>query len=75
MPLRCLSVVGAIIGEFFVGYGTNQYGLGYLIYLTHNQLKIDYMFAATIASTMLGMIIFGSVSWIGRTILLKWKES
>jgi NitT/TauT family transport system permease protein len=70
-----LSVIGAIVGEFFAGYGMEKYGLGYLIYLTQGQLKTDYLFAAVIACTVLGLLIFGTSSLAGRLILSRWHES
>ena len=30
-----LSAIGAIVGEFFAGYGTEDFGLGYLIESVH----------------------------------------
>ncbi len=69
-----LSVIGAIVGEFFAGYGTDRYGLGYLITLTSGQLKIAYLFAAILCSTGLGLAIFGLVSWAGDWILSRWYQ-
>lgn len=70
-----LAVIGAIIGEFFAGYGREGFGLGYLIYKTNSQLRIDYTFAATIASTVLGLTIFVTVSVIGDAVLLRWRRN
>ncbi len=69
-----LSVIGAIIGELFGSHGQDKFGLGYLIYLTSSQLKLDLMFSAIIASTLLGLFIFGVVSLSGRLILLRWRN-
>ncbi|RMH71925.1 MAG: ABC transporter permease [Gemmatimonadetes bacterium] len=69
-----LSVIGAIVGEFFAGYGTDQYGLGYLIIVTSGQLKTAYLFAAILMSTMLGLLIFGVVSGLGNLLLIRWQE-
>ncbi len=70
-----LAVIGAIIGEYFAGYGANKVGLGFLIFQTNSQLKIDYMFAATICSTLLGLLIFGAVGIIGDLVLLRWRKA
>ena len=67
-----LSVVGAIVGEFFVGAGTGRYGLGFLIRQKLELLQTPEMFAAVIASTLLGVIIFASVSLAGATVLARW---
>ncbi|MCE9615286.1 MAG: ABC transporter permease [Lentisphaerae bacterium] len=70
-----LSVIGAIVGEFFAGYGSAQHGLGYLIVLTSGQLKTAYLFACIGASTALGLIIFTSVGLVGDAILSRWQET
>ena len=69
-----LSVIGAIVGEFFAGYGAQRHGLGYLITLTSGQLKTDYLFACVLACAGLGLAIFSSVGWIGATVLRRWQE-
>ncbi|MCC5875507.1 MAG: ABC transporter permease [Candidatus Sumerlaeia bacterium] len=70
-----LSVVGAIIGEFFAGFGQQRYGLGYLIFQANAALKTDLMVAATIASTLLGLLIFGVVGLAGHLALRRWHHS
>lgn len=67
-----LSVIGAIVGEFFAGYGTTSFGLGYLIILTKGQLDTDFLFAAIFASTLLGLVIFGVVNIVADVILSRW---
>ncbi len=67
-----LSVIGAIVGEFFAGYGARQFGLGYLITLTSGQLKTAYLFAAILCSTALGLAMFGAVGGAGEAILKRW---
>ena len=67
-----LSLIGAIVGEFSAGFGTNSFGLGYLIIQSSSQLKIDNLFAAVLCSALLGVMIFGLVSVIGATILAWW---
>jgi NitT/TauT family transport system permease protein len=69
-----LSVIGAIIGEFFVGYGTKNFGLGYLIMMTSGQLKTPYLFATIICSTLLGVVIFLLINLVGDLILKRWQE-
>ncbi len=70
-----LAVVGAIVGEFFVGYGTTHHGLGYIILYAGPQLKTDQLFAATIASALLGVVMFAMTTLIGRAVLAKWYEA
>lgn len=67
-----LSVIGAIVGEFFAGYGAEKYGLGYLITLTSGQLKTAYLFSAVLCSTLLGLVMFGAVSAVGNAVLNRW---
>ena len=70
-----LAVVGAIVGEFFVGYGTTRHGLGFIILYSGPQLKIDKLFAATIASALLGVVLFSATSLIGKAALGPWYET
>jgi NitT/TauT family transport system permease protein len=69
-----MSVVGSIVGEFFVGYGSKRFGLGYLIDMTFNQLHIDRLCAAVVVSTLFGLSIFGLVNLISVTILRNWYD-
>ncbi len=67
-----LAVVGAIVGEFFVGAGMDRFGLGFLIRQNLEQLRTAELFAAVIASTVLGVAIFAVVSLTGATVLTRW---
>ena len=67
-----LSVIGAIVGEFFVGHTTTHYGLGYLVLSTSQNLKTAHLFAAVIASALLGIALFGIVTLTGSTLLARW---
>jgi NitT/TauT family transport system permease protein len=69
-----LSVIGAIVGELFVGMGTRGAGLGQMIYITQGQLKTALLFAAIIASTLLGLVIFVAVSVIGAALTRRWRS-
>ena len=68
-----LSVIGAIVGEFFAGYGTNDFGLGYLIIQTSGQAKTDYLFACILFCTILGLTIFTAVGLSSHYLLKKWR--
>jgi len=70
-----MAVIGAIVGEFFTGYGATRYGLGYLIMQATNLLKTDELFAAVIASTALGMAVFTIVNIVGATVLSRWYHA
>ena len=69
-----MAVVGSIVGEFFVGYGSKQFGLGYLIYSTNGQSQLDRLFAAVLTSTLFGIAIFALVNLISATILRGWYD-
>jgi len=70
-----MAVVGAIVGEFFTGYGAARYGLGYLIMQSTNLLKTDELFAAVLASTALGIAVFTTINYLGATILARWYHA
>ena len=67
-----LSVIGAIVGEFFAGYGTEDFGLGYLIILANGQAKTDLLFASILFSTLLGLGIFTAVGALNTILLRRW---
>ena len=69
-----LAVVGAIVGEFFVGYGSRRFGLGYMINATNDQLELDRLFAAVLTSTLFGIAIFASINVVSATILRRWYD-
>jgi NitT/TauT family transport system permease protein len=69
-----LAVIGAIVGEFFAGYGRDQFGLGYLILSSSDSMKTDQLFAAMIASTLLGLSIFGAMGFLSSTVLSRWYD-
>ena len=67
-----LSVIGAIVGEFFAGYGTEDFGLGYLIILANGQAKTDYLFACILFCTLLGLGIFTTINVLSNFLLARW---
>ncbi len=67
-----LAIVGAIVGEFFAGYESGQYGLGYYIFAAQGQFRTDILLAAVILSTMLGIFLFVAVTLVARTVLGRW---
>jgi len=69
-----LAVIGAIVGEVFAGYGAEARGLGYLVTVTAAQLKTAYLFAAIIASTLLGLVFFGVLGWIRAVVTRRWRD-
>jgi len=67
-----LSVIGAIVGEISAGFGTRNFGLGYLITTATSKLDTAYAFAAVICSALLSVAIFAAVSSIGAVVLARW---
>lgn len=67
-----MAVVGAIVGEFFAGNLAERHGLGYMI-LQGTQFSTAKLFAAVIASTLLGIAIFGASTLVGSTVLGRWS--
>lgn len=70
-----LAVIGAIVGEFFVGEtSTSAAGLGTLIAGWQRMSRTDAMIAAIIASTLLGLVVLTSVNLLSRILLRRWTE-
>jgi NitT/TauT family transport system permease protein len=70
-----LSVIGAIVGEFIIGSGNTQGGLGVQIVFAQGRMYTALLFAEVIAATLLGFLFFLVVSLIGRVLLRHWHES
>jgi NitT/TauT family transport system permease protein len=68
-----LAVLGAIVGEFFAGYGPGARGLGYLILQYSGQLKTAELFAAIFAATLLGLGLFAAVGLAGERVLRRFR--
>lgn len=69
-----LAVIGAIVGEFFVGYGNQSVGLGYLIRSSSDILQTATLFAAVLLSTLLGVTLFATVSLLSEFVLRRWNR-
>lgn len=70
-----LSVIGAIVGEFIIGSGNAQGGLGVQIVFAQGRMYTALLFAEVIAATLLGFLFFMVVSAIGNRLLKNWHES
>jgi NitT/TauT family transport system permease protein len=70
-----LSVIGAIVGEFIIGSGNAQGGLGVQIVFAQGRMYTALLFAEVIAATLLGFFFFMIVSAIGNRLLKNWHES
>lgn len=70
-----LSVVGAIVGEFIIGSGGSEGGLGVKVIFAQSKLDTDMLFAEVLAATALGFGFFVLVSYLGALLLRSWHES
>ena len=70
-----LSVIGAIVGEFIIGSGNAQGGLGVQIVFAQGRMYTALLFAEVIAATLLGFLFFLAVTALGRPLLAHWHES
>jgi NitT/TauT family transport system permease protein len=61
------AIVGAIVGEFFVGSG--QPGLGALIQRKTASLALPELYAVVACSTFLGTAVFGLITLLGEQLL------
>lgn len=70
-----LAVIGAIVAEFFVGNGTDYDGLGTLMTKWQGFGKTDALIAAVFTSTLMGLVLFGLVHLVSRTLLRRWSDT
>jgi NitT/TauT family transport system permease protein len=68
-----LSVVGAIVGDFFFRQG--EPGIGRLIDDYRARLQSEQLFAAVALSSLLGLIVFWGFGLLGRALVGSWHES
>lgn len=67
-----LSVIGAIVGDFFFGRG--DVGIGQMIKRYANNLQGEELLAAVIVSSALGIVVFWTFGWLQNLIIGKWHE-
>ncbi len=68
-----LSVIGAIVGDFFFGRG--DVGIGQLLQRYANQLDGEQLLAAVFMSSALGVAVFLIFGWIQNLAISRWHES
>lgn len=68
-----LSVIGAIVGDFFFRQG--EPGIGRLIDNYRAELASEQLFAAIAASSLLGIVAFALVGWTADRVVGRWHES
>ena len=70
-----LSVIGAIVGEFIIGSGSEDGGLGVQIIYAQAELETALVMALILTATGLGFAFFITVQTIGWYLMRKWHES
>lgn len=68
-----LSVVGAVVGDFFFRQG--EAGLGRLINTYQASNEIEQMYGAVIVAALLGIAVFVFFGWLGQRIVGHWHET
>ncbi|MEL6983391.1 MAG: ABC transporter permease subunit [Actinomycetota bacterium] len=68
-----LSVIGAIVGDFFFGRGS--VGIGQLLQRYANQLEGEQLLAAVFMSSALGVAVFLLFGWIQNVAIGRWHEA
>lgn len=68
-----LSVIGAIVGDFFFGRG--DVGIGQVLKKYSSQLMGEELFAAVLLSSALGVTVFLTFGWIQTLAIGKWHET
>lgn len=64
------AVVGAVVGEYLGG----GRGLGELVRMSAQQLRLDRVFALIFYLSILGLLLFGIVGWLERRIVF-WHKN
>lgn len=65
-----LSVIGAIVGDFYFGQGAT--GIGQLLKRYAARLEGEQLLAAVIVSSTLGVLVFGFFGWLAHRVVGKW---
>lgn len=68
-----LSVIGAIVGDFFFGQG--DAGIGQLLRKFANDLSGEQLLAAVAMSSVLGVTVFLLFGWLQNRIIGKWYDA
>jgi NitT/TauT family transport system permease protein len=68
-----LCVVGALVADFFFTRG--DLGLGRLLNNYAKQLQYEKLFGGVILASLLGVVIYVLIGWLGNRTLRNWHES
>ncbi|MCA9128769.1 MAG: ABC transporter permease [Planctomycetales bacterium] len=68
-----LAVIGAIVGEFFVGAGIAGYeGLGSVMIVWQNRARTDALIGGILVSTLLGIVMLVGINGLARLLFHRW---
>ena len=70
-----LSVIGAIVGEFIIGSGSESGGVGIMIMYAQADMATALVIALIFTATALGFTFFMTVTTLGHYLLHNWHES
>ncbi len=68
-----LAVIGAIVGDFFIGFGSQHDGLGTLMLSWLNQQRTASLIGAMLASAVVGLVLYGLIALLANTLLRRWS--
>jgi NitT/TauT family transport system permease protein len=68
-----LSVIGAIVGDFFFGQGTP--GLGQVLKRATSNNESELLFATVIVACALGVVVFLFFGWLARVVTGRWHDT
>jgi NitT/TauT family transport system permease protein len=68
-----LSVIGAIVGDFFFRQGNP--GIGRLIDTYRAQLAAEQLYTAIFFSSLLGIVVFWGFGFLGNRLVRSWHET
>lgn len=68
-----LSIVGAVVGDFYFGRGA--IGLGLLLSRYSSRLDSAEMLATVFAACLLGVVVFWVFGFLGRRAVGRWSEA
>jgi NitT/TauT family transport system permease protein len=76
MRISCgLAVIGAIVGEFFIGSQAGDYaGLGPRMSFWQYRQRTDALIAAVLTSTLLALALFGAMLFVNSVVLRRWNR-
>ncbi|ONH30408.1 ABC transporter permease [Pseudofrankia asymbiotica] len=67
-----LSVIGAIVGEFFFKQGNA--GLGTSLSVYSSRLEGERLWATTLVASLLGIAVFVFFGWLSRRVVGRWYQ-